>query len=59
MQVMQARRIESGQRLGQKIGLLLVIALQTHPVTRLDHTVEQISNTFSRNQFAVERAAQR
>jgi len=36
VQVVEALGIAVGQRAGQEIGLLLVIALQRHTVTRTD-----------------------
>ena len=41
VQFIDLRGIDARQRLRQKIGLLLVVALQAHAVTRFDHGFEQ------------------
>jgi hypothetical protein len=43
VQVMHAGRIEVGQRLGEEIGLLLVVALQADLVAWLQQCVQQLA----------------
>jgi hypothetical protein len=44
MQVMHARRIDLGQRRGEKVGLLLVVALDRHAIAGLDHGFQQFDH---------------
>ena len=42
MQIVQAGGVTAGEGPRQEVGLLLVVALQCHPVTGTDHVVQQV-----------------
>jgi hypothetical protein len=49
---MHALRIDLDQRLGQEVGLFLVVALQTDAVAWLKSRFEERSHGFGRDEFA-------
>ena len=59
VQFVDLRGIDSRQRLRQKIRLLLVVALQAHAVTRLDHGFEQPHRQIGAHHLAALRRTQR
>ena len=50
--MIDARRIAVGQRFGQEVGLLLVVAFETDAVARLDDGFEQLDDAFGRDRLA-------
>ena len=52
VEVVQLRLVGFGERTGEKIGLLLVVALQTHPVAWPDDGFHEPGRVFQSNDFA-------
>jgi hypothetical protein len=52
VQIVYARRIDIRQGGGEKIGLLLIVALDRHAVAGLDDRFEQLGRPLCRAEFA-------
>ena len=47
MYVVYAARIDRGEAAREKIGLLLIVAFDAHPVTRANDALENLDDVFS------------
>src|ERR1700690_258699 len=53
MEIVNPRRVDVRQRLGQEVGLLLVVALEADPVARVDDRFEKRLRLVRRHHLAV------
>ncbi len=57
MQIVQLALVGLGERTGEEVGLLLVVAFETDPVARPDDRLQQLGGVVRRHQLALGEAA--